>query len=116
MLLTLAESYAQLKDEPNARLYLNMVAQNRDPQLTAYSYTGQALIDAILLERRKELAFEGLRFFDLARTNVAFTRQNMGAKAYSFYTTVATTDFRRIQPIPEVELNANPKIIPNPGY
>lgn len=116
VLLTLAESYARLDDGTNARLYLNMVAQNRDPLLTAYSYTGQALIDAIILERRKELAFEGLRFFDLTRTNVGFTRQNMGAKAYSFYTNVATTDFRRLQPIPEVEISANPKINPNPGY
>lgn len=116
VLLTLAESYARLDDGTNARLYLNMVAQNRDPLLVAYTYTGQALIDAIILERRKELAFEGLRFFDLMRTNVSFTRQNMGAKAYSFYTNVATTDFRRLQPIPEVERIANPTIVKNPGY
>lgn len=116
VLLTLAESYAKLDDEPNARLYLNLVAQNRDPSLVAYTYTGQALIDAIILERRKELAFEGLRFFDLMRTNVNFTRQNMGAKAYSFYVNVSTTDFRRLQPIPEVERIANPGIAKNPGY
>ena len=116
VLLTLAESYAQLKDETNARIYLNMVAQNRDPLLAAYTYTGQPLINAIILERRKELAFEGLRFFDLNRTNVDFTRQNMGAKAYSFYTDVKTTDFRRLQPIPEVERTANPTIAKNPGY
>lgn len=116
VLLTLAESYAKLNDGTNALLYLNMVAQNRDPSLVAYTYTGQALIDAIVLERRKELAFEGLRFFDLARTNVGFTRQNMGAKAYSFYTDVKTTDFRRLQPIPEVERIANPGIAKNPGY
>lgn len=116
VLLTLAESYARLKDEPNALLYLNMVAQNRDPQLAAYTYTGQALVDAIVLERRKELAFEGLRFFDLARTNADFTRQNMGAKAYSSYVDVKTTDVRRILPIPETELSANPNVTPNPGY
>jgi hypothetical protein len=116
VLLTLAESYARLKDEDNARLYLNMVAQKRDAQLTAYTYTGQALIDAVLVERRKELAFEGLRFFDLARINVDFTRQNMGAKAYSFYVDVKTTDFRRLMPIPEKELNANPSMNKNPGY
>ena len=116
VLLTLAESYAQLKDGTNALLYLNMVAQNRDPSLVAYTYTGQALIDAIILERRKELAFEGLRFFDLTRTNVDFTRQNMGVKAFSFYTDVKTTDFRRLQPIPELERMANPGIAKNPGY
>ncbi|WP_119079174.1 RagB/SusD family nutrient uptake outer membrane protein [Chitinophaga alhagiae] len=116
VLLTLAESYARLEDETNALIYLNMVAQNRDPQLVAYAFTGPALVDAIIRERRKELAFEGLRFFDLARTNVDFTRQNMGAKAYSSYVDVKTTDFRRILPIPEVELSANPSIVPNPGY
>lgn len=116
VLLTLAESYAKLNDEPTARGYLNMVAQNRDPSLVAYTYTGQALFDAIILERRKELAFEGLRFFDLMRTNASFTRQNMGAKAYSSYPNVLTTDFRRQQPIPEVERMANPGIAKNPGY
>lgn len=116
VLLTLAESYYYLKDEPTALQYLNMVAQNRDPLLVAYTYSGQALINAIILERRKELAFEGLRFFDLTRTNVDFTRQNMGSKAYSFYTDVKTTDFRRLQPIPEVERIANPGIAKNPGY
>lgn len=116
VLLTLSESYARLNDETNARLYLNMLAKNRDPLLVDYTYAGPALLDAILRERRKELAFEGLRFFDLARTNVNFTRQNMGAKAYSFYVDVKTTDFRRLMPIPEAELSANPNVKPNPGY
>ncbi|NLR60954.1 RagB/SusD family nutrient uptake outer membrane protein [Chitinophaga polysaccharea] len=116
VLLTLAESYARLGSEPDALKYLNQVAQNRDPNLIAYTYTGQALVTAIITERRKELAFEGLRFFDLTRTNVAFTRQNMGVKAYAFYTDVKTTDFRRLQPIPEAETGANANVNQNPGY
>lgn len=116
VLLTLAESNARLGDVPNALLYLNQVAQNRDPELAAYSYSGNALIEAILLERRKELAFEGLRFFDLTRINVDFTRQNMGAKAAAIYPKVLKTDFRRLQPIPELEIAANPNVVQNPGY
>lgn len=116
VLLTLAESYYRLNDEGNARLYLNMVAQKRDPSLAAYNQTGTALLNIILTERRKELAFEGLRFFDLKRLNVDFTRQNMGAKAYSFYETVKVTDDRRQLPIPELEIAANPSVTPNPGY
>ncbi len=116
VLLTLAESYARLGDEANALLYLNKVAQNRDAALAPYTYSGPALIDAILLERRKELAFEGLRFFDLTRTNAEIHRQNMGVKGYTSYPTVKTTDFRRLQPIPEVETGANPNITQNPGY
>lgn len=116
VLLTLAEAYARLGDEPNALIYLNRVAQNRDASQVAYVYTGTTLIDAIINERRKELAFEGLRFFDLARTNSVITRQNMGVKAYSFYTSVSTSDVRRIQPIPSGEVAANPNITQNPGY
>ncbi|NLR65704.1 RagB/SusD family nutrient uptake outer membrane protein [Chitinophaga varians] len=116
VLLTLAESYARLGDEANALLYLNKVAQNRDAALTAYTYSGTALTDAIIRERRKELAFEGLRFFDLSRTNADINRQNMGVKGYTGYPTVKTTDFRRLQPIPEAETGANPNIRQNPGY
>ena len=116
VLLTLAEAYARLNDEPNALIYLNRVAQNRDASLGAYTYTGTALVNAIVNERRKELAFEGLRFFDLARTNSVINRQNMGVKAYSFYTTVSTSDVRRLQPIPSGEIAANPNIAQNPGY
>jgi len=116
VLLTLAESYARLEDAPNALLYLNRVAQNRDPQLAAYTFSGSALTQAVILERRKELAFEGLRFFDLTRTNVDFTRQNMGAKGAAIYPNVLKADFRRLQPIPELEIAANPNILQNPGY
>lgn len=116
VILTLAESYARLADNTNALQYLNMLAQNRDPEQKAYTLTGSELINAILLERRKELAFEGLRFFDLTRTNASYTRQNMGAKAAAIYPTVTTTDFRRLQPIPEVEIAANPNVSQNPGY
>jgi starch-binding outer membrane protein, SusD/RagB family len=116
VLLTLAESYSRLGDAPNALLYLNQVAKNRDPELVAYTYSGSALTDAIILERRKELAFEGLRFFDLSRTNVDFNRQNMGAKAAAIYPNVLKTDFRRLQPIPELEIAANPNVVQNAGY
>ncbi|WP_166670796.1 RagB/SusD family nutrient uptake outer membrane protein [Olivibacter sp. XZL3] len=116
VLLTLSEAYGRLGDEANARLYLNMVAQNRDHSIAPYTYSGNELLDAIVLERRKELAFEGLRFFDLTRLNLDFTRQNMGTKAYSYYTDVLRTDFRRIQPIPQEEINANPNMTQNAGY
>ncbi|RFS25095.1 RagB/SusD family nutrient uptake outer membrane protein [Chitinophaga silvatica] len=116
VLLTLSESYYRLKDEGNARLYLNMVAQKRDPSLVAYTFTGDELFNAIITERRKELAFEGLRFFDLKRLNVDFTRQNMGAKAYTSFENVKKTDTHLQLPIPELETANNPNVSPNPGY
>jgi hypothetical protein len=40
----------------------------------------------------------------------------MGAKAYANYPSVLATDFRRIQPIPLSEINANPNIAQNKDY
>ncbi len=116
--LTLAEAYAQTHDAGNALVYLNLVAQKRDPSFEGYGseLTAEELVPIIIKERQKELAFEGLRFFDLARTNVDYVREDMGVKAYSNYSEVLTSDFRRIQPIPQAELNVNPNIAPNPDY
>lgn len=116
VLLILAESHARLNNNTEGQKYINMVAQNREPDFAGYTLTGPALADAVIVERRKELAFEGLRLFDLFRQNVTFNRPNMGVKAYSSYVEVKTTDFRRLQPIPEAELAANPNMAKNLGY
>lgn len=68
--------------------------------------TPQALVDAILLERRKELAFEGFRRMDLLRN-----RQPLGAGAAAAFGADKT-----ILPIPQRELDNNPSLQPNPGY
>jgi hypothetical protein len=115
VLLTAAEAYAQTGDNTNALLYLNQVTQKRDPSFAGYTSTGATTIANILNERRKELAFEGLRFFDLTRTNVVINRpvQPFG---YASISTIAVGDYRRILPIPQTELDANKSIVQNPGY
>jgi hypothetical protein len=115
VILTLAEGYARTGDEPNARIYLNQLVKLRDPAFAGYTSTGQQLLNDILNERRKELAFEGLRLFDLTRLNLVINRP---AQPFSYpgYPTVSLTDFRRLQPIPQGEIDANPKIKQNPGY
>lgn len=65
--------------------------------------TKQALIDAILLERRIELAFEGHRYYDLMRYKRNSSRINYGAQ-------------KAIFPIPLIDLQQNPNLQPNPGY
>lgn len=112
VLLTLAESYARTGDNANALLYLNQVAQARDPQFSGYT---SASIDNIINERRKELAFEGLRFFDLTRLQLTINRPKQ-LFGYPSYPVVTPADFRRLQPIPFAEQNVNPNIKQNPGY
>ncbi|MDB5118555.1 MAG: RagB/SusD protein [Mucilaginibacter sp.] len=115
VILTAAESYAQTGDENNAKIMLNQIAKLRDPSFGGYASSGAQLITDILNERRKELAFEGLRLFDLTRLNLAFSRPAQ-PQGYASYPFVSTTDFRRLQPIPLAEMNANPAMVQNTGY
>jgi hypothetical protein len=67
--------------------------------------TQQQAIDAILRERRLELAYEGDRWPDLVRTGRAVTVLNLVAKAY-----------QTLYPIPLNELDVAPGLVQNPGY
>lgn len=114
-----AEAAYQTSNEPLARTYLNAVATRRVAGFTGYTSSGAALLDDILLERRKELAFEGHRYWDLARYNKDVVRVNLaGNYPGNVPLVLAATNFRRLLPIPQVELDANPALRDqqNPGY
>jgi starch-binding outer membrane protein, SusD/RagB family len=73
---------------------------------------GQALLDAIADERRKELVGEGHRWFDLKRTTKTIARANCTS-----FCTLPPTSRAWTWPIPQPEIDANPNILPqNPGY
>ena len=114
--LIAAEASFQSGNEGNARSYLNAVATRRDAAFTGYVSTGAALLNDILLERRKELAFEGQRYWDLARYNRDVVRVNLAGNYTGAPLTLPTANFRRIFPIPQTELDANPNITQNPDY
>jgi hypothetical protein len=66
--------------------------------------TVENVVDAVLKERRIELAFEGHRWFDLRRTNRAVS-------------TFSIQPFRALMPIPQREvLTSEGLIVQNPGY
>jgi len=107
VVLNYAEALFELSDA-NALTYLNMIPAARDA--TAY---GSATKANIMLERRKELCFEGFRFDDLARTGsniplVSPFQQTHGGPAYG--------DYKYAFPIPLVELNSNSNMVQNFGY
>lgn len=60
-------------------------------------------LNNILLERQLELAFEGHRIHDIKRTKV-----NTGTFPYN--------SSNLVFPIPRREIDANPKLVQNPGY
>ena len=108
-------------NEGDALKYLNALVAQRDP-LKIYISGGAQLLNDIILERRKELAFEGDRLFDLNRLKLPIVRvQNGGAITAgqgNINLTVPSGDYRRIYPIPlnEIQANANIAGQQNPGY
>ncbi|HEV9038820.1 MAG TPA: RagB/SusD family nutrient uptake outer membrane protein, partial [Puia sp.] len=72
----------------------------------------------IVLERRKELAFEGDRKYDLNRLGLAIDRgQNKGGAAGDGYSIPFPFEYR-VAPIPQQEILRNEAIAKeqNPGY
>lgn len=99
---------ALLETGGDALTQLNLITSNRG----ATPYVS-ATKDNILLERRKELMFEGFRFDDMMRTGMDVpywgTIQNLlGTQSYP--------NNLFAYPIPIGELNANSNMEPNEGY
>lgn len=116
--LIAAEAAYQTGNESLARTYLNAVAMERVEGFAGYTSSGPALLEDILLERRKELAFEGQRYWDLARYNRDVERVDLTGEYTGVPLVIPADYFRRILPIPQAELDANPNIRgqQNPGY
>lgn len=103
-ILILAEAKIEL-GETDALDVLNLIPAKRGAQ----PYT-DATKENVLLERRKELCFEGFRFDDLARTGsdiplVDQFRQTHGGPKYGSY--------KFAFPIPSKEMNANSNMVQN---
>lgn len=107
-----AEARAEQSNEAGALEDLNLIAKRCDPNATDIAASGQALIDAILLERRKELAFEGDRLYDLLRRGLTYTKYQSTTVSRQ----VTAPNDRLIGPIPQREIDANPNVTQNPGY
>jgi hypothetical protein len=83
--LNRAEAYAETGDLASALADLNVIRKRANPAATNFVSTNkQLIIDEILVERRRELAFEGHTFFDLARRNKNISRGDCTGTNCSF--------------------------------
>lgn len=112
ILLIRAECLARNNNKEAAMEDLNKLRQNRIANLGyahAQAATADQALDLILLERRKELCFRGLRWSDLRRLNkephfaVTLTRTVSG-NTY----TLPPNDPKYVYPIPATETDYNP--------
>jgi hypothetical protein len=114
-----AESAARLGQTGQAHDMVNAVAEIRDTAFHGYTSTGNDLINDIINERRKELAFEGDRLFDMNRLGLPMIRAaNPGSQSNGDGITIDADEPRRVFPIPQQETLRNPNIAgqQNPGY
>lgn len=116
MYLIRAEAKAELNDLTGAAADLNALRAARIQGYVNAVFPGrQEIIDGVILERFKELAYESHRFWDLKRRNLPVARLASDAPNANAVTLPAGA-LRFVLPIPQAEINANPIIQQNPGY
>lgn len=112
--LTLAECYTRQGNTTEALNYLEALKKNR---FTEAAYAREAiadaslskdqLLDAVLVERKRELALEGLRWYDLKRT----TRPSITHTSFGKTSTLQQNDPRYVIRYPQEAINNNPDLL-----
>ncbi len=110
--LTAAESFAQLSMEDSARHYLYLIRKRADSTITFPAAVGPQLLDSIKIERRKELAFEGLRLYDLQRWKQGIERSDPLSPNVK---SLPYPSEKSIAPIPKMDTKFH-GVTQNPGY
>jgi hypothetical protein len=110
----MAECYVRLGNTAEALKYLSALKKNR---FTADAYAKETkadaglskeqLLDAVLLERKRELALEGLRWYDLKRT----TRPAITHSSFGRTVTLQQNDPRYVIRYPQEAINNNPDLL-----
>ena len=119
ILLLKAEAYVALGDLASAAELVNTV---RDrvylPPLSQTVVSSQtSMADAVLKERRLELAFEGQRWFDLVRTGKVFDILNtLNSRDPGRLPMDMVTENNILLPLPQSQIDINPSLVQNPGY
>ena len=113
MYLIEAEAFARSGNDPAAKLVLEKLVTSRYPSYSAASFSGSALLDEILSQRRIELWGEGFALMDVKRSGSGLIRPtgsgnhgspNMDPIVYK----LAGSDPTYLMRIPQREIDSNP--------
>lgn len=106
--------------EATAESYVNAVRTraygNTSGNVDFDAMSDQEVLDFILDERGRELAWEGHRRTDLIRYGLFTGGEYVWAFKGGVAAGTSVPEFRDLYPIPAIELAANPNIDQNPGY
>lgn len=117
-----AEGLCMTDDYAGSTEYVNKIRRRAGIKEIAQPADRDAMLEAVLHERRLELAFEGFRFFDLVRHDKAKevhdAMSDPSSPRYDSYWQQRRplTDETILMPIPQGALDNNPSLVQNPGY
>lgn len=115
MYLIRAEANARIPGQEAAALAdLNALRAARITGYVNQNLSGNTLLNSILLEKRKELLFEGHRWFELRRLGQGITRTECRPPCISSVLPASSPRF--VLPIPQSEVTSNVNVVQNPGY
>lgn len=114
--LILAEAYAMSGDAEKSLSYLNRLRARRFAENSGVSgLSGEELIDFVRAERRRELCFEGSRWFDLRRWGMeSFEKEWRMFGTDEMIFLIEKNDKSFTLPIPEKVLKQNQGLVQNP--
>ncbi|HJS52995.1 MAG TPA: RagB/SusD family nutrient uptake outer membrane protein [Chitinophagaceae bacterium] len=122
-IIRLAEMYL-IRAEANAENNQLAQAANDINALRAARITGYVsqtfadkteAINAVMIERTKELCYEGFRYYDLKRRSLPVNRLAVDVQSTTWQN-LAANDYRFTLPIPQDAIDANPNTVQNQGY
>lgn len=117
MYLIRAEAYAETTKLTEAAADINALRAARITCYTNQAFASQAdVINAIMNERFKELAFEGHRFFDLRRRGLRVVREAADAINALGAVLLTPAQAQYVFPLPDAEIKANKNMVQNPLY
>ncbi|WP_367997950.1 RagB/SusD family nutrient uptake outer membrane protein [Riemerella columbina] len=110
MILIAAEAQYQLGNTTKAQEILYKLQKNRDPKAVEQHNTGNALLEEILVERRKELYGEiGVELYDARRLSRPLKRSAYHLQPLD----LKANDYKFIYQYPQQEIDANPYLDKN---
>lgn len=112
MYLIRAEANASLDNDVAALADLDAIRSNRIRGYTSLGESGNALDEAVRVERRIELAYEGFRMSDLRRWGLDVVRTDCTSDECE----LLRSNTKFVFPIPRAEIFANDNMEQNPGY
>jgi len=119
ILLLKAEALVEQNKLPEAAAIVNTIRKRAKlANLTSdITSSKEKMADAVLNERRLELAFEGQRWFDLVRTGKVYDIMNtLNSRDSGRLPMKTITEDKLVLPIPQAQIDKNPSMVQNPGY